>query len=259
MSVPFARGGRAALIGVFLAGLLFSLAGCGNQEARRQRQMTAGSPAGLLAEAQRQVKLGSFSQAIDIYNALEVRYPFSEENREGQLGLMYAYKQDRQPEAALEAADKFIRENPRHPKVDYAYYMRGLAFYPLGLSGFEKLFRVDATDRPQDDARRSFDNFAVFLNRFEDSEWAPDARQRMVFLRNAMAKSQINVAEYYMTRRAWIAAANRAKRVVTEYQGTDAVDQALGIMVEAYKKLGLDDLAADAQRVRDENRRGAQN
>lgn len=236
--------------------LVFSvLAGCGGSEAAREKRMRLGTPAGMLAEAQRQMDLGAYSVAVEIFNVLEVRHPFSEENREGQLGLMYAYKRDGQPEAALEAADKFIRENPRHPKVDYAYYMRGLAFYPEGLGLFERAFRVDPYGRPQSDARRSFDNFAVFLNRFEDSEWAPDARQRMVYLRNAMASFEVNVANYYMERQAYIAAANRAKRVVTEYQGSEAVNEALEIMIKAYRKLELDDLAADAERVLVENKR----
>ena len=91
--------------------------------------------------------------------------------------------------------------------MDYAYYMRGLAFYPDTLGPIDRLFRVDATGRPQHDARRSFDNFAVFLNRFEDSQWAPDARQRMIYLRNALASYELNVADYYMTRKAFIAAA----------------------------------------------------
>ncbi|MEO1575078.1 MAG: outer membrane protein assembly factor BamD [Pseudomonadota bacterium] len=243
----------AMALAAVLAG---ALAGCGGQDATRDR-LQAGSPDGILAEAQRQVRLGAYSSAIDLYNALEIRYPFSEQNREGQLGLMYAYKKDRQSEAALEAADKFIRENPRHPRVDYAYYMRGLAFYPEGMGPVERLFRVQNTERPQDDARRAFDNFAVFLNRFEDSQWAPDARQRMIHLRNALAGFELHVAKYYMTRKAYIAAANRAKRVVTEYQGTDAVDDALDVMTKAYRKLGLDDLAQDAERVRQENSRGS--
>ncbi|MEM6638697.1 MAG: outer membrane protein assembly factor BamD [Pseudomonadota bacterium] len=233
---------------------LLALAGCGGQDATRDR-LAAISPDGLLAEAQRQVRLGAYGAAIDLYNSLEIRYPFSEQNREGQLGLMYAYVEDRQPEAALEAADKFIRENPRHPKVDYAYYMRGLAFFPNPLGPMERLFRVDAAERPQSDTRRAFDNFSVFLNRFEDSEWAPDARQRMVFLRNALAAFELNVAEYYMLRRAFVAAANRAQRIVTEYQGTSSVNSALEIMEEAYREVGLDDLADDARRVLDENRR----
>ncbi|MFK8015200.1 MAG: outer membrane protein assembly factor BamD [Gammaproteobacteria bacterium] len=228
------------------------LAGCGGKDASRE-ELRRGTAVGLLGEAQRQMDLGAYSVAVDAYSALEIRHPFSEENREGQLGLMFAYYKDRQPESSLEAADKFIRENPRHPRVDYAYYMRGLAYYPGKLGPVERLFRVDPDGRPKADARRSFDNFAVFLGRFPDSEWAPDARQRMLFLREAMAGFEVNVAEYYMERRAYIAAANRAKRVVAEYQGTDSVNEALEIMIKAYRKLKLDDLAQDAERVLAEN------
>jgi len=244
---------RRIALCLLLAVALATVAGCGGRDAAK-RELRAGTAPALLAEAQRQMEIGAYSQAVEIYNALEIRHPFSEENREGQLGLMFAYYKDRQPESSLEAADKFIRENPRHPRVDYAYYMRGLAYHPRGLGPVERLFRVDRYGRPQDDARRAFDNFAVFLNRFPDSEWAPDARQRMVFLRNAVAEYEVNVAQYYMTRRAYIAAANRAKRVVEEFQGTTAVNDALEVMIASYEKLELNELARDAEKVLAENR-----
>ena len=156
--------------------------------------------------------------------------------------------------AAVDAANKFIRENPRHPQVDYAYYIRGLAYFPDGLGPVERLFRVDASRRPQTEARRSFDNFADLLQRYPDSEWAGDARQRMIFLRNGIAAYEVNVAEYYMGRRAYIAAINRCKRVIEDYQGTPSVNDALEIMIEGYEELGLDQLAQDAARVLAENR-----
>ncbi len=242
---------RFALLLTLLA-MVGVIAGCGGGNAAKE-ELRRGTARALLVEAQRQMDVGAYSTAVEVFNALEIRHPFSEENREGQLGLMFAYKQDRQPESSLEAADKFIRENPRHARVDYAYYMRGLAYYPEGLGPIERIFRVDPNGRPQDDARRAFDNFAVFLSRHPQSEWAPDARQRMVFLRNAMAEFEVNVADYYYDRRGYIAALNRAKRVVTEYQGTSSVPAALKIMIKLYKKLDLDDLAADTERVLAEN------
>lgn len=236
------------------AGLaLLALAACGCASQKAEDGPARGSAQALLENAQRYLEQGGYNQSITLYSALEVRYPFSEENREGQLGLMYAYYKSGQPEASLETADKFIRENPRHPRVDYAYYMRGLAYYPRNLGPLERVFKVDPASRPQEDSRRAFDNFSLFLQRFPESEWAPDARQRMVYLRNVLAAHEIAVARYYMTRHAYIAALNRAKTVVEDYQGTDSVNDALTIMVKAYNKLDLPDLAADAERVLREN------
>lgn len=229
-----------------------TLNACGGRNGARDEIQT-GSAVDILQRAERQMSLGAHNQAIEYYEALEVRYPFSEQNREGQLSLMYAYIKDGQPEAATESANKFIRENPRHAKVDYAYYIRGLAYFPPNVGPIDRLFRVDPNRRPQSNARLAFDNFALLLQKYPDSEWAGDARQRMIYLRNAMAEYEVNVARYYMTRRAYVAATNRAKRVVEEYQGTGSVNNALEIMIDAYNKLGLTELAHDTQRVLSEN------
>ena len=249
ISRRFLTATRSALV---LTVALFGLAACGSfggdRDARRN-----GGPDYLLGEAERQMELGAYQRAIEFYQALEVRHPFAEETRTGQLGLMYAYYKSGKEEEATDAASKFIRENPRHPRVDYAYYMRGLAWYPQGLGPVERLFRVDAASRPPENARRSFSGFADFLQRYPDSEWAADARQRMIFLRNLLAEYEINVARFYLERKGYVAALNRAQKVVTEFQGTPSVNDALALMAEAYRRLDKPDLAQDAERVLREN------
>lgn len=203
--------------------------------------------------AKKAMERNNFSRAIQLYEVLEVRFPFSEYTRQGQLDLMYAYYRSRNRESAIEAANRFIREHPRHEKVDYAYYIRGLANFPDGLNSLEKLFRVNAYSRPQHQAKDSFDAFSALLQKYPQSEWAEDAQQRMVFLRNAMAQYELNVAYYYMRRGAFVAATNRTRRIIEEFQESDAVMDALRVQVMAYNQLGLQELAADSQRVLDEN------
>ena len=111
----------------------------------------------------------------------------------------------------------------------------------------EDLFNVDLSQRPVFYSEESFRNFKVFLDRFPDSDYAPDARQRMVFLRERLAMFELHVARYYMSRGAWVAAVNRARGVIERYDGTSAVPDSLEVMVTAYGRLGLDDMAADAQ------------
>lgn len=234
--------------------LVAFLNGCGGT-AKTRETLAAGSAQQIYEAAKRSMELSGYDRAIYLYELLEVRHPFSEYTKLGQLDLMYAYYKNRAPESAVDAASKFIRENPRHPQVDYAYYVRGLAYFPDSLNPIEKLFRVDPTLRPQGAARTSFDNFALFVEKFPESEWAADARQRMIYLRNSMASYELNVAQYYVTRKAWIAAANRAKIIVEQYQESPAVLDALRIMVRSYNELGLTDLAADAERVLQQNLR----
>jgi len=94
--------------------------------------------------------------------------------------------------------------------------------------------------------RDSFNEFAELLRRFPQSRYAPDAKQRMVYLRNRLAAYEVHVGNYYIKRKAYLAAANRGRYVVENFQGTPAVGDGLALMVEGYRQLKLDDLADSA-------------
>jgi outer membrane protein assembly factor BamD len=204
-------------------------------------------------KGQRALNIGNFSTAINQYEYLQAVYPFSEYARQGQLDLMYAYYRNKEPDAAVEAADQFLLENPTHPRVDYAHYIKGLVNFERERGPVERFFRVDLAKRPPDKLEESYRSFATVANEFPDSVYAQDSRQRMVFLRNRLAQYEVHVASYYMRRGAFVAAANRSKYVLENFQQTPSVVPALQIMVSAYRQLKLDDLAEDSMRVLKEN------
>ncbi len=156
-------------------------------------------------------------------------------------------------DSAVDQADEFIRENPTHPRVDYAYYIRGLVYFEGGASSLERLFRADIAKRPPHEAEKSFQAFQTLVQQYPKSPYAADARQRMVYLRNRLADYQIAVARYYMKRGAYVGAASRARGVIEIYDGAPAADEALAIMAEAYRRLGVDELATVADNVRKAN------
>ena len=204
-------------------------------------------------KGQRALNIGNFSTAINQYEYLQAVYPFSEYARQGQLDLMYAYYRNKEPDAAIEAADQFLLENPTHPRVDYAHYIKGLVNFERERGPVERFFRVDLAKRPPDKLEESYRSFATVANEFPDSVYAQDSRQRMVFLRNRLAQYEVHVASYYMRRGAYVAAANRSKYVLENFQQTPSVVPALQIMVSAYRQLKLDELAEDSMRVLEEN------
>ena len=235
---------------VVLALAAILVAGCAGNEPDRDARASA---AELYKKAQRDLRIGNYGNAIFNFEEVQARYPFSEFARQAQLDLIYAYYKNREPESAVGTADQFIRENPRHPRVDYAYYLKGLVYYERTRNWLEKLFRIDLSKRAPDDARRSFNNFSLLLDRFPDSPYAEDARQRMIFLRNRLADHELHVSRFYMQRQAWLAAARRALYVVENYSGAPQNKEALEIMIQAYDKLEMTDLANDARRVLTEN------
>jgi outer membrane protein assembly factor BamD len=196
---------------------------------------------------------GYYETAIKHFEDLAARYPFGDNAPLAQLSLAYAYYKFDQPEQAIGTAELFIKTYPRHPDADYAYYLRGLANFGQTSGFFDDVARVDPAQRDPRAALESFQHFAELVKRYPDSRYAPDAVQRMVHLKSYLAKHEMFVADYYMKRGAYIAAANRAKYVIETYPQTGAVAHALAVLAEAYERLGLDDLAATARRVQDLN------
>ncbi len=200
----------------------------------------------MYAEAQRYLRNGNFDLAVKSLQLLESRYPFGKFAEQAQLELIYAHYSAYEHEAAVEAADRFIRLHPQHPNVDYAFYMKGLAAYTGNEDIFARFLPTDRTKRDTTQAREAFAEFSQLLSRFPDSPYAADAKARMIDLRNLLARSEIAVANYYLRRGAYLAAANRGRYVVENFQRTPAVADALAIMAQGYLLLGMKDLAQDS-------------
>ncbi len=203
----------------------------------------------LYEKARQSMVTGNFTNAIMRFERLEGRFPFSNQTKQAQLDIIYCYYMNREPDAAIDAADQFILENPTHPRVDYANYIKGMVFFPKKPNKLYRLFKVDPTERPPRAARTSFENFHYLVTNFPDSPYTANARQRMIYLRNYLAKYELHVAGYYMDRGAYVAALKRAQIVMVEYQGTTSVADALGVMIDAYEKLDLHEMAQQTREV----------
>jgi len=207
----------------------------------------------LYRKAQRYLKDGNFDSAVKYLQMLESRYPFGPFAEQAQLELIYAQYRNFEEEEAVAAADRFIRLHPQHPHVDYAYYMKGLANYTAGTGVLERFLPTDMTQRDPGKAVQSFEDFRQLLYRYPNSDYAADARARMIYLRARLARYEVNVANYYFRRKAYMAAANRGRYVVENYPQTEATADALAVMVQAYKLLELNDLADSSLAVLREN------
>lgn len=235
---------RTTLLAALLATLAL-LAGCAGKETRD----TKSGADQLYERAQAAMESSNYRNAISYYEALTARFPFSNQAKQAQLDLIYCYYKNGERESAIDAANQFERENPTHPRVDYALYMRGLATFTGESNVLTRFFRVDPARRPLDRALESFSAFSQLVQRYPDSIYAADARQRMVFLRNRLAEHENYVARYYYTRGAYLAAISRAQFAVESYSGAPAVADSLRIIIDSYRALGMADLAEDSRRV----------
>lgn len=192
---------------------------------------------------------GNNERAIRYYQRLISRFPFGLYTEQAQLELAYAQYKAKQPDQAVSTVDRFLKTYPTHPKADYAQYLRGVTNFYREVSFLGRYIDIDASLRDQGSTRQSFVDFSKLLRDYPDSAYAEDARQRMIYLRNLMAEHEVNIARYYLRRAAWVAAVNRAKYVLENYQEAPEAGDALAIMVEAYSQMGEQQLADDTRRV----------
>lgn len=215
------------------------LGGCSNSDDIYQKM----NEQELYERARTNLDKSNFVTAVKVLNILESRFPFGPYAEQSQLEIIYAYYKSFDFEEAIAAADRFIRLHPNHPKLDYAYYMRGLSAYSMDEGFLDRFVPTDNTKRDPGAARDAFNTFALLISRFPESDFAPDARARMVYLRNLLARFEINSANFYFERGAYMAAANRGKIVLENFPQTPAVPDALAVMVQAYRLLNMPDLA----------------
>jgi len=191
----------------------------------------------------------NYGEAIKRFEALDVQYPFGRNTEIAQLQIIYAYYMSSDYASAEAAADRFIHAHPTSPHVDYAYYMRGLSNYYQNLGVFERLFTVNLATRDLSQIKKSYNDFVMIDKLYPQSSYAPAAHQYTVYLRDIIADHELGVADYYYSREAYVAAANRANLLVRHYQGSPAVPDALVIMVKSYRHLQLTQNANDALTV----------
>jgi outer membrane protein assembly factor BamD len=180
---------------------------------------------------------------------LEARFPFGRYAEQAQLEIIYAQYMSGSYDAARSSADRFIRLQPQNSNIDYALYIKGLASFHKNRGLMDRIFAADAAKRDMTSVNEAYADFAQLLASFPNSEYAPDTRQRMIYLKELLARAEINVANYYMRRAAYVAASNRARNVIENYPRSHITQDALAILIEANYRLGLKDAANDALRV----------
>lgn len=241
------------IITLLLFAFVVLLAGCSNKEQDPYKNFRGYSSSKIFYGGEHALAGKNYDRAVKYFEALDALYPFGPYAEQGQLDIIYAYYMNDDSASAITAADRFVRLYPRSSHVDYAFYMRGIVGFNLGMSWLQKRVGIDPAARDIGNLQQSYAAFASLAQQFPNSLYAPDAIVRMAYIRNMLARREIEVAEFYMERGAYVAAANRASYVIEHLQGSSSVKKALRIMVEAYRKLGLTKMAQASYKILQEN------
>ncbi|PIE45027.1 MAG: outer membrane protein assembly factor BamD [Gammaproteobacteria bacterium] len=230
--------------------LLFLLAGCSIIE----KDETIGwSVQQLYGEAKASLKKGDLMTARKYYQKILARYPYGRYAQQTHLDLIQLEYKDQAYDKAVLQAKKYVRLYPNSPYADYARYMKGVVTYSRDVSIIDKLVPTNIAQSDQSLMKNAFEDFSELVGTSPSGDYSEDAKMRMIFLRNITAEHEIYVAEYYLRRGAYLAAANRGQYVVKHFDRTPSVPLALGVMVRAYQELNMPKLAQDAKRILDKN------
>jgi outer membrane protein assembly factor BamD len=237
---------RASVLALAAAALL--AAGCGSTP-EAPDETANWTVEHLYGSAHDAMKSRDWKKAIELLDKLEGRFPYGRYAQQALLDVAYSHwKYDERP-AAIASIDRFIKQYPSHEALDYAYYLKGMIYFTESPGLFAILSDPDFAERDPKSAREAYAAFREVTTRFPDSKYAADSALRMRYLINSLARHEVYVARYYMKRGAYVAAANRAQLAVRDFPQAPATEEALYIMMKAYRALGLEDLRADTERV----------
>lgn len=232
---------------LLIVGFALLLSGCGEGERREPTETLPLEE--LYAEAQRALKNGNYERCVRYNQRLVARFPFGRTSEQATLDLAFCQYKSRKPEEALATANRFIRTYPAHPNVDYAYYVKGLTNFERDRGLLERYVNVDPAVRDLTFARQSFDDFGELVRRYPTSSYVADARQRMLYVLELLARHELAVGTFYYERGAYVAAVGRAQTILTTMPQSSQVAPALSLLARSYDSLGKPELAADARRV----------
>lgn len=232
------------------------VAGCSSKKKKRlaEEELAQQQVEQLYEKAKSALDRGNYTFAIQYYQTLESNFPYGEYTEQAKLDMIFAFDKTNQIEKAVEAADNFIKLYPTHKNVDYAYYMKGVASFEKKTSAIDKFIKGgEKTVRDPKPYRDSQKAFEELLKRYPNSIYAKDAKQRIVFVRNALAERELAIAKFYFDNQTYVAAVNRCKTIIYKYETSPAVEGALVLMEKAYLEMGLNDLAVSTHKVLLEN------
>ncbi|MGL5290335.1 MAG: outer membrane protein assembly factor BamD [Vibrionaceae bacterium] len=222
-----------------LLALTIVLAGC----AKNEKIVPDTPPSKLYEEARELLDEGNWGSAILQLEALDSRYPFGAYSQQVQFDLIFAYYKNNDFGLAGASIDRFMRMNPSHPKMEWVLYMRGLNNMAQDSNILHSIFRMKRADRDPAPARQAFNDFSRLLKRYPKSNYAADAKLRMIALKNRLADYELATADFYVRREAWIAVINRCAQIQQDFPDTQAAKKSLPLMLKAYQALGLNDSA----------------
>ena len=219
-----------------------------SQEEERELITKGLSPKALFEEAKQLINEGSSEEGIKTLEQLQAAYPASKYALQAKIEIVYAYYKKDDYDMAIDNANDYIKKFPKHFSTPYLYYLRGISAEDKSRSILDN-FITDNAQRDVSSAIDAFNYYLDLINKFPDSEYAEEAKTRLIIIRNIIARHELFIAVFYTKKSAYIAAINRCNHIIKTFPNTPSVPAALHLLAHNYDLIGAADLAKDARRV----------
>lgn len=237
---------------VSVVALALSLSACAdwmNKDKEEENPFKGMTAKQLYTASQQELKKKQYNSAAQRLEAIETMYPFSNYAQRSQMKLIYAYYNSEDYPSAAATAERFIHLYPRAKHVDYAYYMKGMSNFKQNRGALARILALDESERDPGSQTQAYLDFSTLVQRFPESRYKPNALQHMIYLRNMLAKYELNVSNYYFKRKMYVAAIERSNFLIKNYSQAPSTKEALVVLYHANKALGFNDAAQDAMTV----------
>ncbi len=245
---------RALLLSLMLG--VLALSGCSSIKGifGKDKDTYEGLPVEqLYAKGHAQMERANYNGALNVYKRLIAQYPYGPYTEQALVETAYAQFKSGSNDDAISTIDRFIRTYPTNRNTVYMYYLRGLVDSSRDTVFLQKVWTLDSSRRDLATPMQAYNDFKIVTERYPNSRYATDARQRMTTLRDLFARHELETALYYLRRGAYVGAVDRAKYLLETYPQSAHQNDAVAVLAEAYTRLGNQTLAADAKRVLQQN------
>ena len=189
------------------------------------------------------LKAGSYKSAAKSFAEVERQHPYSKWATKALLMQAFANYQSNKYDDAINAANRFITLHPGHKDSAYAYYLTAISQYE----------QISDVRRDQSRTQKALEALEEVGKRFPQSPYAADAVKKAAMARDHLAAKEMEIGRYYLKKGSYLAGINRFKKVVTDYQTTSQVPEALYRLTEGYMALGVVSEAQTAAAVLGQN------
>ena len=219
-----------------------------SDEKKRELVTKGLTPKAFFDEAKKQLSDGATEEALKLFEQLQAAYPSSKYAMQSKIEVIYSHYKREEYDLAIDKANDYIRLFPTHFSTPYAYYLKGIAAEDKSRSILDD-FLTDNAQRDITSAIDAFNYYLDLINKFPNTEFSDEAKQRLVIIRNIIARHELFIAIFYAKKDAYIASINRCNNIIEKYPNTPSVPAALHLLAFNYDRINANELATDARRV----------